>query len=189
MNLSCPECSKAYRIDPARVPEGGTSTRCRECGTAFRVEGPDTLPGVTRAAQPVATVGTGSGDAVPGAEGAGSYEESAADAATSGEAASTPAAGTGAPESGGRRAPVFGPQDPDTRAERLARALVSDIVVYNRERWEESRSAGTLRTDFREEILKSWDEYVEQVGEEMARKTPYFRDALNAILAEGGRVF
>ncbi|HSH46612.1 MAG TPA: zinc-ribbon domain-containing protein [Longimicrobiales bacterium] len=157
MNLSCPECSKAYRIDPARVPEGGASTRCRECGTAFIVEGPDTPPGVIRAAQPVASGATGSSEV--------------------------------AQKAGGRRAPVFGPQDPDTRAERLARALVSDIVVYNRERWEESRSAGTLRTDFREEILKSWDEYVEQVGEEMARKTPYFRDALNAILAEGGRVF
>ncbi|HUG41065.1 MAG TPA: hypothetical protein VMM12_11290, partial [Longimicrobiales bacterium] len=85
--------------------------------------------------------------------------------------------------------PVFGPQDPQTRAKRLARALVSDIVVYNQDRWEESRTAGTLRSEFRDEIMKSWEEYVGQVGEEMAKKTPYFREALNGILAEGKRVF
>ena len=84
---------------------------------------------------------------------------------------------------------MFGPQDPDTRARRLARALVSDIKVYNPDKWRESRDAGTLRHEFRDEILKSWEEYVEQVGEPMAKKTPYFRDALNEILAEGQGVF
>ncbi|MFW5951855.1 MAG: hypothetical protein ACOCVZ_07060, partial [Gemmatimonadota bacterium] len=86
-------------------------------------------------------------------------------------------------------APVFGPQDPHTRARRLARALVSDIKVYNPEKWGESVEQGTLRTEFRDEILKSWEEYVEQVGESLAKKTPYFRDALNDILAAGKRVF
>jgi TRAP-type mannitol/chloroaromatic compound transport system substrate-binding protein len=66
---------------------------------------------------------------------------------------------------------------------------VSDIKVYNPDKWEESRAEGTLRREFRDEILKSWEEYVEQVGEEMAKKTPYFRDALNDILAGGERVF
>jgi predicted Zn finger-like uncharacterized protein len=89
----------------------------------------------------------------------------------------------------GPAVPVFGPQDPHTRARRLARALISDIKVYNRDRWDQSRSAGTLRKDFRDEILKSWEEYVEQVGESMAKQTPYFRDALNDILAAGERVF
>jgi hypothetical protein len=61
--------------------------------------------------------------------------------------------------------------------------------VYNPERREQSLEAGSLRADFREEILKSWEEYVEQVGEEMAKQTPFFRDALNEILAKGQRVF
>lgn len=84
---------------------------------------------------------------------------------------------------------VFGRSDPQTRARRIARALVSDIVAYHRDRRDRALQRGTLRTELREEILKSWEEYVEQVGEELAKSTPYFRDALNAILAEGKRVF
>ncbi len=83
----------------------------------------------------------------------------------------------------------FGPADPGTRAKRIARALVSDIAAYHRERVDRSRTAGTLRGELRDEILKSWDEYVEQVGVAMAKRTPYFRDALNDILARGAAVF
>jgi capsid protein len=80
-------------------------------------------------------------------------------------------------------------QDPNTRAQRLARALVSDIVAYNREKRDQMLAAGTLKNEFREEIRKSWEEYVAQVGLEVARSTPYFRDALNDILAKGQHVF
>jgi hypothetical protein len=83
----------------------------------------------------------------------------------------------------------FGQRDPSARAARIARALVSDIVAYHPERREESLQAGTLRTEFREEIMKSWEEYVAQVGQPLAKSTPFFRDALNAILANGQQVF
>jgi predicted Zn finger-like uncharacterized protein len=85
--------------------------------------------------------------------------------------------------------PVFGAQDPDTRALRIARALVSDIIAYSNQDVDASRSAGRLRADFRADILKSWEEYVEQVGEDFAKRTPFFRDALNDILARGEAVF
>lgn len=85
--------------------------------------------------------------------------------------------------------PVFGAQDPDTRARRIARALVSDIIAYSDLDVEASRGSGSLRADFREDILKSWEEYVEQVGEDFAKTTPFFRDALNDILAQGEPVF
>ena len=83
----------------------------------------------------------------------------------------------------------LGARDPDARAERLARALVSDIVAYHRDRRTRSLEEGTLRTEFRDEILKSWEEYVAQVGDGVARSTPFFRDALNAILAGGQELF
>lgn len=85
--------------------------------------------------------------------------------------------------------PAFGVADPDAKARRLARALISDIVVYHPERRERSMEQGTLRHEFREEIRKSWEEYVGQVGEPLARRTPYFRDALNEILAGGQPIF
>jgi hypothetical protein len=46
-----------------------------------------------------------------------------------------------------------------------------------------------LEIGLREGRLKEWQEYVEQVGIEVAKSTPYFRDALNEILAKGKKVF
>lgn len=93
--------------------------------------------------------------------------------------------------SGAARPPVspFGARNPDARARRIARALISDIIVYNPERRDQAIEQGTVRTEFKDEILKSWKEYVDQVGEDMARATPHFRNALNDLLAKGTKVF
>ncbi len=80
-------------------------------------------------------------------------------------------------------------QDPSTRARRLARALISDLVVYYPEKRERGLAEGNLKELFAEEIRKSWEEYAEQVGEELAGATPYFTEALNEILAEGRPLF
>ncbi|HSJ31848.1 MAG TPA: hypothetical protein VK933_10460 [Longimicrobiales bacterium] len=66
---------------------------------------------------------------------------------------------------------------------------MSDIVAYHPQRRDACLAAGTLRTEFRDEIMKSWEEYTAQVGEEMAKSTPYFRNALNDILAKGQPIF
>jgi hypothetical protein len=79
--------------------------------------------------------------------------------------------------------------DPGQRARRLARALVSDLVAYHPRKREEGLAQGTLRPLFREEIKKSYEEYVEQVGKELAESTPHFQEALNDILAGGQRLF
>ncbi len=83
----------------------------------------------------------------------------------------------------------FRNQDPTARAQRLARALVSDIVAYHKDKLKQTRGAAALRSEFREEIRKSWEEYVEQVGLDLAKNTPYFRDSLNELLAKGEKVF
>ena len=66
---------------------------------------------------------------------------------------------------------------------------MSDIVAYNKEKLKQTGGGAALRTEFRDEIRKSWEEYVEQVGLDLAKQTPYFRDALNDILAKGEKVF
>jgi predicted Zn finger-like uncharacterized protein len=93
------------------------------------------------------------------------------------------------PAASARRVPSFIGRDPEARAKRLARALVSDIVAYHPDRVERTLAAGSLRAEFRDEIMKSWEEYVAQVGMERAKSTPYFREALNEILARGRKVF
>ncbi len=80
-------------------------------------------------------------------------------------------------------------QDPAARARRLARALVSDIVVYHPAKRRDGLRDGSLKLLFEEEIRKSWEEYLEQVGRELAESTSFFTDALNDILADGQPVF
>lgn len=80
-------------------------------------------------------------------------------------------------------------QDPETKARRLARALVSDLVVYHPDKRRDGLQNGTLKLLFEEEIQKSWEEYTEQVGLELAQATPYFHEALNEILADGRPIF
>src|SRR5690606_40388416 len=43
MNARCPHCQTLYRMDPARVPAGGTLARCARCRQSFRV-GPAAAP-------------------------------------------------------------------------------------------------------------------------------------------------
>lgn len=95
----------------------------------------------------------------------------------------------GAPAEGRRPINPFLANDPNAKAKRLARALISDLVVYHPQRREEGLRNGTLRQLFDEEIRKSYEEYVDQLGKEFAESTTHFTDALNEILANGGKVF
>ena len=79
--------------------------------------------------------------------------------------------------------------DPATKARRLARALISDLVVYHPGKRADGLRDGTLKILFEDEIRKCWEEYTEQVGMEMATSTRYFTEALNEILADGQPVF
>ena len=79
--------------------------------------------------------------------------------------------------------------DPNQKAKRLARALISDIIAYFPEKHQDGLRNGTLKTLFREEIKKSYEEYVDQMGKEFAESTTHFQDALNDVLAGGKRIF
>jgi hypothetical protein len=113
-------------------------------------------------------------------------------------AASAPAAPVAAPRPAAPQpgAPVARPpinpflaNDPNQKAKRLARALVSDIIAYFPDRHAQGKREGTLRESFREEIKKSYEEYVEQMGKEFAENTTHFQDALNDVLAGGNKIF
>ena len=46
MNVSCPNCATVYRVDPAKVPEGGVRARCNICSAVFAV-GREAVPRAT----------------------------------------------------------------------------------------------------------------------------------------------
>jgi predicted Zn finger-like uncharacterized protein len=285
MNVSCPQCSTVYRVDPAKVPPGGVRARCSSCGGVIPVgmtaaehpaaptpqpyggagttqpasaiplapptrqryptpPRPATLPplrptprapwpsvatpsspGQIHSAPvwpgtpapsagapvsvppftppapppvtprppaqpaPAASSSMGSGvvsgvvDAGRGIPGGGTAPASGAGTWTS----ST----TSAPPGPGERRPInpFLARDPSLRAKRLARALVSDMVAYYPAKHSEGLQRGTLKELFREEIKKSYEEYVSQVGSDLARTTTHFQEALNEVLGAGKRIF
>ena len=91
--------------------------------------------------------------------------------------------------SGVRPINPFLANDPNAKARRLARALISDLISYFPEKKAEGLRDGTLKQLFGEEIKKSYQEFVDQIGREFAETTTHFTDALNDILANGQPVF
>ena len=96
---------------------------------------------------------------------------------------------SGAAVSGARPINPFLANDPNAKARRLARALVSDLISYFPEKKAEGLRNGTLKQLLKEEIRKSYDEFVQQIGKEFAETTTHFQDALNDLLANGQQVF
>ena len=109
---------------------------------------------------------------------------SAANAASS---SATPASSAAAPKK--RQINPFLANDPNQKGRRLARALVSDMIVYQPGKREEGLRDGTLKAIFREEIKKSYEEYMDQIGKEFAESTTHFQDALNELLGGGQKIF
>ena len=91
----------------------------------------------------------------------------------------------------GDRRPVnpFLTRDPGIRATRLARALVSDMIAYYPAKHAEGLEKGTLKDLFRDEIKRSYEEYIAQVGADFARTTTHFQESLNEVLGAGKKIF
>ncbi|HEY0020972.1 MAG TPA: zinc-ribbon domain-containing protein [Longimicrobium sp.] len=208
MNVQCTHCSTVFRVDPRKVPAAGVRVRCSICRGVFDLSASsDAAPRQPQAMQQAApqpaeaTVPAAAPVAAPAPQPGPAAAPSPAPAAPTPAPQPTPAPAsvpaptpappaprpaTAAPQRSGS---PFGSSDPDAKARRLARALVSDIVTYHPERRDQALANGTLKREFLEEIKKSWEEYVGQVGNDTAKSTPHFREALNQILAKGQAVF
>src|SRR5947208_1623518 len=193
MNVTCPSCETVYRVDPSKVPTGGVRARCAVCSNVFPVNAASAAAQrapVAEAGPPPPVAAAQRAPAAPG--GPGSAPRPPAPPAA--PAPPAPAAPAGAGPGQRMTSPLrpvnpFMVQDPKQKARRLARALVSDLVVYHPEKRQQGLRDGTLPQLFKDEIEKSWQEYVEQVGAELAKTTPFWAEALNEILAGGNKVF
>ncbi len=194
MNVTCPQCSTIFRIDPAKVPEQGVRARCSVCSGLIAVRRPPVAAPVLAPAppppRPEPTPGPVHVAPTPDPVRAAPPPPPSPPPAPVVEWSPPSPAVEPTPRAPAARVNnPFLQQDPSTRARRLARALVSDLVVYYPEKRQRGLAEGNLKELFGEEIRKSWEEYTEQVGEELAKTTPYFTEALNEILAEGRQLF
>jgi predicted Zn finger-like uncharacterized protein len=193
----CPSCSTGFPIDPAKVPVEGVHAICSACLRVFRVllpaenrepwegsPGAEPSPAALAGEDAKASAGTALAEA-----GAREASALASEKLTRESVSTAREAGLGEEPSVAAGAERFGHRDPRERARHLARVLVSDIIAYYPVKYRESVDRGTLQEDFRSEVDRSWKEYVDQVGLEMAEGTPFFRDALNQVLGKGKIIF
>ncbi|MBK8165965.1 MAG: zinc-ribbon domain-containing protein [bacterium] len=181
MITTCTDCHARYRLDAERVPHRRIRVRCPSCRGVFL------LDGTNRSADPVEPVPVARQETRPAARPAPEPVRP------------TPVVQRAEPQPAAVRSPASvgtavldqpaAPRRRRSKEEMLARALVSDIKVYNRETYERALAAGNLLDALGPEIKKSWELYKEKVTPEVAGSTDYFRDALNEILAEGRTVF
>lgn len=184
MIIQCEGCAAKYFLPQDKIPADPMKVRCPQCRAVFQL--------VPQPAEPVPAAVTPSIDLPPAppprtAEAppaAGVFESNPLD---------TPTPAAEPPVAEARPAPKrknMGKKErADARAQRLARVLVSDIVMYNKEKRDQALIDGRLMAVLSDEIKKSWELYKEKVGNELAKSTNYFKDALNEILADGQQVF
>ena len=218
MHAECSSCHTRYTIADDKIPVQGARVRCRKCQAVFSVEraaapAPAELPLIPPTPQaspqnipmdPGITQGPTFG-AAPAEQHPPMEVDRFANAFAPAAPAPAPPAAAPAPAPA---SPSFSAAGTVTgvssgvpeglpeaerlrheRARRLARVLASDIAIYNKEKKERGMAEGNLVAVLGYEIKKSWEVYKERVTPELANATPYFRDALNEMLAEGKKVF
>jgi predicted Zn finger-like uncharacterized protein len=205
MITTCTSCHARYRLADDKVPWRKVRVRCPNCEAVFLLDGthreePATVPFAAEVMDAV--------DAVSGLEAFpfGATSAPAGAAAPTGPFAPPPSpvvasqpsvSPAAAPAPAARvdsavavaEPPRNGRRPRRDKTEMLARALVSDIVVYNREARDRALADGKLLEVLGPEIKKSWELYKEKVGAGTANSTSYFKDALNEILADGRKLF
>lgn len=202
IRVRCPRCEAVFALDGTQaaaqvapvedglvIERSGGGLFSASPASAAAVEmprpvpRPQPFPTPAPAAAPAGAFATPSPAAAPAGAFATARATTAAAAAVA-EPAAAPTADSEAPGDPGGR-----PRRDRDKARRLARALVSDILVYNRESRDRAMTEGNLIQALGPEIKKSWELYKERVTPEVANSTSHFRDALNEILAEGQKVF
>ncbi len=78
------------------------------------------------------------------------------------------------------------PKDPHDRARRLARLIVSDIIVYNQDKVAEGIREDTLFDLLKEDIEVGRMYYDKNIDPAVAERTNYFDQALVDLLVKGG---
>ncbi|MFO7652885.1 MAG: zinc-ribbon domain-containing protein [Candidatus Krumholzibacteriia bacterium] len=214
IRVRCPGCAQVFTLDgtcddleaPVLVGAAAVQDTAAASGRVARSFSVDLGPGerpVRRAAEsdPAPPIGRAASEDLlqgeshpapqPCVAGSAKALETATASTGTATAATTTAVGTATATAVAEEEETARPtrrRDRD-KARMLARALVSDILVYNRERRDAALTDGTLLASLGPEIKKSWELYKEKVGEEAANGTTHFRDALNEILADGQHLF
>lgn len=171
MIVECSNCHTKYNVDEKKIPTTGVKVRCRKCQNIISIkkEAP-TLP--SEAEKPTGLP--------PSPEAPAEAPKPATPPAPEPQKPTEPPL-----------PPGLSPEDKKwhERARRLAKALASDLILYNQDKVEKGLREGTLVQLLGSEIRRSWDYYCQQIPKHIVESTEYFKEQLNKIVGKGKEIF
>ena len=161
MIVRCPDCRSKYEIAADKIPVGVFKLRCPRCKAVFPVSAQ--FDGDAAATEPA----TSSAPPAPQPV----REVRLPEPAPAASAASAPA----------ERPRISDP----ALARRMARAMISEMVLNRRSERDEALSSETVLSCFGPAIAGAFEIYRAKVSPDLPSAPAYFRDAVNEILGGG----
>jgi predicted Zn finger-like uncharacterized protein len=192
MVVECNHCHTKYNIDEKKIPVGGVRVRCKNCGDVMYIRksappGEEKVPGLLTddAGAKAPALAEGSTPPPPTVEKPPSLMLPK----------KAEAERKAVEESVQRKAHLseehVSEEDKKwhARARRLAKALASDLVLYNKARVEQGLREGNIAQILGPEIRRSWEYYCQQIPKHIVEQTDYFKEQLNTIVGRGKKIF
>lgn len=216
MIVECSNCHSKYNVDENKIPSAGVKVRCPKCQNIILIKKEDVLPRVEPPPPPKIEPPPPPEVKPPPAQKIEEpqpprVEEPAIKETTipkppEPEVPSPPETEIPAGPSvhkpvSSEVEPVIKPPGPPPvemseedkkwheRARRLAKALASDLVLYNQEKVEQGLRDGTLVQLLGSEIRRSWEYYCQQIPKHIIENSDYFKEQLNKIVGKGKEIF
>jgi len=198
MIIECPKCKKRYKVNESNIPAGGGPVRCSACSNIFTIyREPLDIQLIPVEEEKVAKPSVEKVSVEPPLE---KREEERII-----EEVKAPPSPEDAKEvliksfQEEREKVVTKPAFPEvldeenkkrhSKAQRLARSLAKDILLYHKDEVEKGQKQGNLVELLGNEIKRSWKFFKQQVGEDVIKERNYFKEALNEIIANGEETF
>lgn len=176
MIVECLSCHTKYNVDPAKIPPGGVRVRCHKCQNVIVIQKEVPTPTPVPPKPEVPETLKPQKPEIP----------------------APPEVSPPQPEAPKPSPPTPKPSPPPMseedkkwheRAKRLAKALASDLVLYNQNKVEQGLREGTLVQLLGSEIRRSWEYYSQQIPRHIVEGTDYFKEQLNKIVGKGKEIF
>ncbi len=196
MIVECSNCHARYNVDEKKIPPTGVKAKCHKCQNIIFIKKELPSPQPIESEVPTAPPEPGPG----GPEG---HPEQVPKAEPSVEQPIPEVPKEKVPEAPPPREAEPKPAPPSAeemseedikwhkRAKRLAKALASDLVLYNQDKVEQGLREGkeALARLLGSEIRRSWEYYCQQIPKHIVESTDYFKEQLNNIVGKGREIF
>ena len=185
MIVECNYCHTTYNIDEKKIPAAGVKVRCRQCSNVIYIKKTG-APSADEVSTP--TAGPEAERAAPAPP---TIEKPPSMELPKKAEAERKAVEESVERKVGLSEEELSDEDKKwhARARRLAKALASDLVLYNKARVEQGLRDGTIAQLLGPEIRRSWEYYCQQIPKHIVESTDYFKEQLNKIVGKGKKLF